>query len=167
MQYELKIEGADTLVTLEPSGRGWLAQVGEHRYTVEHWSPGHMLLDGTRSVSYGYSWDASQRKGQVILAGCPVQFELPGPRGQASRSGQGAAHGRVKAPMNGQVVKLDKALGDSVRAGEVVLVLEAMKMENEVTSPIAGTVEAVNVRPGQTVAAGDALFSIKSSNAEG
>jgi acetyl-CoA/propionyl-CoA carboxylase biotin carboxyl carrier protein len=160
MVYEFRVEGSDTVVTLEPSGRGWVAQVGDYRWTVAHWQPGHMLLDEGRSVRYGYSWDTSQRRGQVTLSGRPVQVERPAVRGQAGRSG-GASTGRVKAPMNGQVVKVDKKVGEHVRAGEVVVVLEAMKMENEVTSPVEGTLESIHVRPGQAVAAGEPLFAVK------
>ncbi len=72
-----------------------------------------------------------------------------------------ASEGTVVAPMNGQVVKVVKAQGEFVQAGEIVLILEAMKMENEVTAPISGILKELNVAPGQTVNPGQPLFSLE------
>jgi biotin carboxyl carrier protein len=57
-------------------------------------------------------------------------------------------------------VRVDVAVGDAVTAGQVVCVLEAMKMENNVTSDVAGTVAEVKVTQGQAVAAGDLVLVI-------
>jgi biotin carboxyl carrier protein len=59
--------------------------------------------------------------------------------------------GRVKAPIPGLITRIFVEAGDQVEIGQPVLVLEAMKMENEVCAPRAGTVKHVNVRPGQQV----------------
>lgn len=74
-----------------------------------------------------------------------------------------SSQGTVVAPMNGQVVKVLKAQGDAVAAGEIVLILEAMKMENEVTAPMEGTLKELNVEPGQTVSPGQHLFSLEAT----
>ncbi len=58
----------------------------------------------------------------------------------------------VKAPMPGMVVSFAKQVGDSVEAGETVVILEAMKMENALPSPVAGTVKAINFSSGDSVA---------------
>ena len=69
--------------------------------------------------------------------------------------------GSVVAPMPGTILKVLKASGDAVKAGEVVLILEAMKMENEITAPVDGTVGSLNLTEGSTVAGGDLLFEVK------
>ena len=59
--------------------------------------------------------------------------------------------------MPGNILDVKVKPGDTVKAGDVLLVLEAMKMENEIMAPAAGTVAAVNVAKGATVNAGDVL----------
>ena len=70
------------------------------------------------------------------------------------------ATGTVTAPMPGTVLSLCKKEGEKVRAGDVVLVLEAMKMENEILSPADGTIIKVNCEEGKTVAGGEVLFEV-------
>ena len=72
-----------------------------------------------------------------------------------------ASSGAVIAPMPGTILKVLKAEGDSVKAGDVVLVLEAMKMENEITAPADGTIASLSLAAGNTVAGGDLLFEVK------
>ena len=70
------------------------------------------------------------------------------------------ATGTVTAPMPGTVLRLCKEEGEAVQAGEVVLILEAMKMENEILSPADGTIMKVNCEEGKTVAGGEVLFEV-------
>jgi acetyl-CoA/propionyl-CoA carboxylase biotin carboxyl carrier protein len=80
------------------------------------------------------------------------------------RAGGGAAAaagtGAIAAPMQGTIVRVEVAVGDEVAAGQVVCVLEAMKMENNVASDVAGTVAEVKVEAGQAVASGDVVVVI-------
>jgi biotin carboxyl carrier protein len=62
--------------------------------------------------------------------------------------------------MQGTIVKVLVAIGDAVEAGQTVTVLEAMKMENNITAETAGTVSEVRVAPGDAVAAGDVVIVI-------
>lgn len=66
----------------------------------------------------------------------------------------------VKAPMPGTILKVNISVGDSIKKGQVLLVLEAMKMENEIVSPVDGKIASVNVAKGSTVNAGDVMVSI-------
>ena len=63
--------------------------------------------------------------------------------------------------MPGTILRVNKADGDSVKAGDVVLVLEAMKMENEITAPVDGVIASLSLAAGSTVAGGDMLFEVK------
>ena len=67
----------------------------------------------------------------------------------------------VKAPMPGLVVKIPATPGGKVSAGQPVVILEAMKMENEIRAPRSGTVKSLRVKPGQTVNQGDVLAVIE------
>jgi len=69
--------------------------------------------------------------------------------------------GAVVAPMPGTVLKIEKRKGDSVKAGELVLILEAMKMENEIIAPVDGIITEMNCEEGGTVAGGDLMFEVK------
>ncbi len=62
--------------------------------------------------------------------------------------------------MPGKVIKVVAAAGTAVKSGDVVIILEAMKMQNEICAPCDGTVKAVNVSAGQTVTAGQAMAII-------
>ena len=66
----------------------------------------------------------------------------------------------VKAPMPGNILDVKVKAGDSVKAGDVLVILEAMKMENEIVAPQDGTVASVNVNKGDTVNSGDTLVSM-------
>jgi pyruvate carboxylase subunit B len=67
----------------------------------------------------------------------------------------------VVAPMPGMIIRYDKNVGDEVQADDVVLTLEAMKMENAITAPVKGKIIAINCEPGQTVAKGAVLAVIE------
>ncbi|BCS81229.1 acetyl-CoA carboxylase biotin carboxyl carrier protein subunit [Anaerocellum diazotrophicum] len=67
----------------------------------------------------------------------------------------------VVAQLPGTIVRLLKSEGDVVDASEPVLILEAMKMENEITAPVNGKIKKIHVKEGQKVAKGDLLFEIE------
>lgn len=69
----------------------------------------------------------------------------------------GAGEHSIDAPMPGKIVKVVVEEGQSVKAGDVLLVLEAMKMQNEITADADGTVKAVNVEAGQNVKVKESL----------
>ena len=78
----------------------------------------------------------------------------------AAASSSGGAGGDVVAPMQGTIVKVLVEVGQEVKLGDAVVVLEAMKMENQLQAEKAGTVKSVNVKPGDKVGSGDVLVVI-------
>lgn len=79
----------------------------------------------------------------------------------AAKPAANAGSGSVVAPMPGTILKVLKKDGDAVKAGDVVLVLEAMKMENEITAPVDGAIASLSLAEGSTVGGGDLLFEVK------
>lgn len=75
----------------------------------------------------------------------------------AASSGAGAA---IEAPMPGMIICYEVSEGDTVEEGDVVLILEAMKMENSITSPVSGTVKKIGFKDGDSVKKGDVLVTI-------
>ena len=78
-------------------------------------------------------------------------------RDRDAQSHHGAARDAIVTPMQGTVLAVEVAEGDEVEPGQVVCVVEAMKMENEITSPRAGTVSELSVEPGQPVTTGQVI----------
>ena len=80
----------------------------------------------------------------------------------APKAAPAAAQGSVKvnAPMPGKILNVKAAAGQAVKKGDVLLVLEAMKMENEIVAPQDGTVAGINVAVGDSVEAGTVLATL-------
>lgn len=96
-------------------------------------------------------------------AAAPVAPRAAAPKAAAKTAPKAAASGNgtnITAPMPGTIFKMVVSKGDVIAAGDVVLVLEAMKMENEISSPVAGTVTSVTVKEGDSVNGGDVLVVI-------
>ncbi len=86
------------------------------------------------------------------------------PRPKAARkSSAAAATGAVISQMTGRIVRIDVKTGDTVSEGDVLLVVEAMKMENEITAPVSGTVKEIDVSAGARVSEGDTLLVIEAA----
>jgi glutaconyl-CoA decarboxylase len=98
---------------------------------------------------------------EVRRPAAPPAVVRPAKGGKTAAATSGAAHGGtrvVRAPIPGKILAVNVGQGDSVDTGAVLLVLEAMKMENDVLALAEGAVQAVHVRPGDTVNAGDVML---------
>ena len=83
----------------------------------------------------------------------------PKPKAKAKKAAGGT--GAVLSQMTGRVIRVDVKPGDEVKEGDIMLVVEAMKMENEIAAPVSGTVKVVSVAAGARVAEGDPLVTIE------
>jgi len=112
-------------------------EVNGKRFSVRMWLP-----DAPVVASSGGAARARPRPAQTAGAG-------------------GAGNGTITAPMQGTIVKVLVAEGDTVETGQAVLVLEAMKMENHINAETSGTVKEIRVAAGDTVGTGDTLVVIE------
>lgn len=94
-----------------------------------------------------------------VAAPAPVQAQAPAaPAASAPASSAGA--GTVLSPLPGNINEIRFSAGQTVKAGDVVIILEAMKMENEIVAPKAGTLSKIHVQKGAVVNTGDPLFDV-------
>lgn len=95
-----------------------------------------------------------------ILAAAPAPKAAPAPAAAPAAPAGAAGAVAVTAPMPGKILGVKASAGQAVKRGQVLLILEAMKMENEIVAPQDGTVASVNCRKGDVVNVGDLLVSL-------
>ena len=104
---------------------------------------------------------------RAMLYNGVYEFALTDPRRAllAAAAGAGAGDGVLTSPMPGKIVKVLVQLGETVQEGQTLLVMEAMKMQNELKTHTTGTVTIVHVQEGATVETGAALITVVASEA--
>lgn len=96
----------------------------------------------------------------------PAAASAPAPAAQAAPEKPAAAATgsegslKVSSPMPGKILAVKASVGQAIKKGDVILILEAMKMENEIVAPQDGTIASINVTAGQTVEAGTLLATM-------
>ena len=93
-----------------------------------------------------------------VAAAAPTA--APAPAAAAPKAAAPANGTKVNAPMPGNILDVVVKVGDAVKSGQKLVVLEAMKMENEIVAPQAGTVSSVNVSKGDSVEAGQVIITM-------
>ena len=96
----------------------------------------------------------------VAAAPVAAPAAAPAPAAAAPAGGAVAAGTRVDSPLPGNVLDVKVSVGQAVKAGQVLVIIEAMKMENEVAAPCDGVVKQIVASKGAVVATGDALLVI-------
>jgi biotin carboxyl carrier protein len=154
-----------------PDGDRYEVTVGERTYAVEavrvHEGAGlwSLIVDGAqREVAVADEGDDRYR---VTVGAVLHHVSVADPLTHLARAAHGAAAGggaeTVKAYMPGRVVALLVEEGAEVTAGQGVVVLEAMKMENEIAAEHAGRIARIHVEEGQAVEGGDPLFELRAT----
>ena len=90
----------------------------------------------------------------------PAPAAAPAPKAAAPAASGAAGSVKVAAPMPGKILAIKANNGQAVKKGEVIMILEAMKMENEITAPEDGTIASINVGVGDSVESGDTLATL-------
>ena len=121
-----------------------------------------LIVDGRSHESYIYQGDDNW---QVLMRGrlYPVTVEDEREKRLRAAAGGGVVETgefHLRAPMPGLVVALPVAEGETVKRGQVILILESMKMQNELKAPRDGTIGRIRVRPGETVEQKQTLLSM-------
>jgi biotin carboxyl carrier protein len=144
--YRIVIDGNSILVNGQPFVVGFEGQ--------------QVLVDGT---SYDVTLDASADR--VLVGGIAYSLNVEGleeekaaPRAVAAAA---SSEGAVIAIMPGKIIRVLAAQGDTVMEGDVICILEAMKMENDLKAPKAGVIKAMHTGPGQDVEMGAVLAEIE------
>lgn len=140
MKYQVKVDGKVFEVEVEKVGGGYASL-----------TPGSLTAAPAAPV-------APAPQAAPAPAPAPAAPAAPAPAPAAAPAAGGA--GDVVAPMPGTVLKVNVNNGDTVASGDVILILEAMKMENEIVAPCAGTV-TLNVKAGETVDTDAVLASVQ------
>lgn len=106
----------------------------------------------------GVAYNVTVEEGTGAPVAAPAAAPAPAPAPAAPAGAAGAVS--VNAPMPGNILDVKVKPGDSVKAGDTLLILEAMKMENEISAPQDGTIASVDVRKGDVVDSGALLCTM-------
>jgi biotin carboxyl carrier protein len=171
MRLNAEINGEKVALDMRREGGRVFAEVDGRRYEVEARrvsADEYLLLNEGRVYECGVGAEtgAAGVRGalQVSVGGREYGVRLTDPkhlRGAGPAAGHDAGRAQVTAPMPGKVVRVLVEAGQTVEAGQGVVVVEAMKMQNELKSPKAGTVVELRAREGVTVNAGDVLVIVE------
>ncbi|WP_294568942.1 biotin/lipoyl-containing protein [uncultured Subdoligranulum sp.] len=112
-----------------------------------------------------YNVTVEEGTGAPVAAAAPAAPAAPAPAPAAAPAAPAAPAGAagavvVNAPMPGNILDVKVKPGDSVKAGDTLLILEAMKMENEISAPQDGTIATIDVRKGDVVDSGALLCTM-------
>ncbi len=122
-------------------------------------SPAESIEAGSASVIRTTDVEVNGKRFNVSMSVPSGKSQI---RRSASATGANASggDGKITVPMQGTIVKIQVAVGDTVQSGDILLVLEAMKMENNIASDVDGTVSEIGVSEGVSVGAGDVVIVI-------
>ncbi len=160
MRYAFDLEGRRYYVQVEEHADGpkFIVDGTPFEPTVETVGKSHykVNLDGS-------SFDFRLAAGHIHEGPHTLDVSVQRAKPELVRAGGKGRRGdgRIKPPMPGKIVEVQVKIGDNVVEGSPLLVLEAMKMQNDLKSPIAGVVTQIHVKPGQNVEAATVMVEIE------
>lgn len=165
MTFEIEAGGRLFKVAIEtpPGGGSAIVSIDGERVAVDArpTADGYSLIVDGQVIEAAVS--AGAQRGEFIVdlpsVTVPVAIDASRRRGKTARHADGEQ--RITAPMPGRITRVLVSAGDIVELRQPVIVIEAMKMENELRAPKAGTVKEVSVEPGASVEAGRLLIVIE------
>ncbi|MFN0147351.1 MAG: biotin/lipoyl-containing protein [Dehalococcoidia bacterium] len=159
--YEVEVKGDSVIVdgiafavTVKDDGAHKTVRAGEINYRVQ--LPAADQRQSGMEVLVDYRPFVVEYEGRLSAGAVPPPRKAP-----AAAAVRPGVKGGVVAQIAGKVLRLVAAAGDTVKQGDVLLILEAMKMENEIKSPANGTVKEIPVTEGQRVSEGDTLAIVE------
>ena len=166
MIYEVLIDGTAHKVEIEKGESIWKCRVDDRDYVVDASLTARDVLS---VLVVGKAYEAKREyslagETHVIIGSERFAAEVRDPRSLRSRkaaAGVGEGPQKVAAPMPGKVVRILVQPGSEVEAGQGIMVVEAMKMQNEIKSPKKGVVQKIAVTEGGSVISGDTLAIIE------
>jgi biotin carboxyl carrier protein len=162
MQWDLTVNGQRYRIAIERRDGRWLCRINHEPVdadVVEIGPGNYSVLLGGRCFD-AHVDPSTPETLQVIVGSTRVEVVFEGTRRSGRQGAAAAGRQPVTAPMPGKVVRVLVEPGTTVETGQGLVVLEAMKMQNELRAPRPGRVEQVLVRPGQAVNAGEVLVVV-------
>jgi biotin carboxyl carrier protein len=165
MIYEVTVAGKSYRVELEREGAAWKCRLDGRELPLDV----ACAQDGVLSLlmngkSYEVKQEITGAETNVVVGHERFSVALSDPRSLRARRRAGGAEQGVKkivAPMPGKIVRLLAEEGNTVLSGQSVIVIEAMKMQNELKAPKNGVLKKIHVREGAAVEAGQALAEVE------
>ncbi len=160
MRYGFKLDGRTHYVHLEEHAEGakFVIEGTSFQPDVERLSPGHYRVSLNDKT-----FEFRVEDGNILLDRTVLDLEVRRAKPELVRAGGAGRRkeGKVKPPMPGKIVEVHVKEGDTVEEGSTILVLEAMKMQNDLKSPLTGTVSRVHVSAGANVEATTVMVEIE------
>lgn len=165
--YEYVLDGKTVDVQIEGKNAQFQVRSGDRKFEIE----ACRLSDSLLSVAIGGELMrvfVAEHNGKtyINISGRTFTFDdaiTQVQRQKSGRSGVGLAPGAISSPMPGNVIKLLVKEGDTVKEGQSLVIVEAMKMENEIRSPSNGVVKKINFAVGNLVEAGAPIVELETN----
>ena len=161
MDVTIEVDGVPHDLSLSRTKSGWDLDVGGETLaaSLERNGSGVLVRIAGRTLHVEVARDGTAR-----IDGRPVSYRIQSVTGTAVAGAAGAHHAtHVRPPMNGKLESIKVSAGQTVAKGDVLFVLEAMKMHNEVKAPVAGVVKAVHLQAGATVEPKQVVLDLESA----